>query len=124
MSPFFLTKGDRRPLFVVTLVDDYGEATEASVNLTTAGSAGFSMFGPSPGTALKITRGSAAVTSAAQGELTYSWTAGDVDTAGTFWADAKIYWADGRAETFPNSKQSGDGGTKYWEIVIDEGTGS
>lgn len=118
--PFYMAKGDRRPLFVVSLVDDYGEATEAPVNLTTAGSAGFAMRVAGTSTQ-QITRSSASITNAAQGEVTYTWGAGQTDTAGTYEADVKIWWNDGKPETFPNSKASGDDGTKYWKIIIEDG---
>jgi len=124
--PFYITKGDRRPLFVVNLVDDYNEPSESAVNLTTAGSANFSMRGPMVGgvaAGTVINRLAGSITNAVQGEFTYPWSASDTTTAGTFQADTKVYWNDGKPETFPNSKVSGDDGTKFWTIIIEDGMG-
>ena len=67
-------------------------------------------MGTAPGTAVKINRGSAAITSAATGEVTYSWGTADTDTAATYQAEIEIVWNDGKAETFPNDS--------YWEVVV------
>jgi hypothetical protein len=106
---FTIKQGDRRPLFVVVLKDNIGEAGEAAVNLTTATSAFFNMRAENAG-AIKINRGSAAITSAAAGEVTYSWGTADVNTAGNFEAEMAIVWNDGKEETFPNDS--------YWEVTI------
>ncbi len=106
---FKIKQGDRRPSFVVALLDNYGEPTEAAVNLTTAGTAYFNMR-LGVGGAIKINRGVATITTPATGVVTYAWGASDTDTAGTFQAEIEVLWADGKAETFPN-----DG---YWDVVI------
>jgi hypothetical protein len=106
---FPIKQGDRRPLFVVALKDNFGEVGEAAVDLTTAGSALFNMRAASGG-AVKVNRGSAAITTPASGIVTYSWGTADVDEAGTYEAEMEILWNDGKAETFPN-----DG---YWEVEI------
>jgi hypothetical protein len=103
---FTIKQGDRRPLFVVALKDNYGEVDEAAVDLTTAGSALFNMR--SSGGAVKISRGSAAITTPATGIVTYSWGTADVDTAGSYQAELEIVWNDGKAETFPNDS--------YWDV--------
>lgn len=111
--PFELKQNDRRPVFVVVLKDDFGEPSEAIVNLTTATSAVFNMRAENAG-AVKINRGTAAITNAAGGEVTYNWVAGDTDTVGAFEAEVEILWNDGKAETFPG----GPSAESYWEITI------
>lgn len=107
---FSIKQNDTRPLFVVVLKDDFGEPTEAPVNLTTAGGTAFFNMRAVSGGAVKITRGTALVTNAAAGEITYSWTASDTNTVGAYEAELEVQWAGGKVETFPN-----DG---YWEINV------
>jgi hypothetical protein len=113
---FEIKQGDRRPLFVVVLKDDFGEATESIVNLTTAGHAsGTAFFNMRQvGGAVKISRGTATITNAAGGEVTYSWGTADTNTAGAFEAEVEIIWNDGKPETFPG----GPGGGSYWDVTI------
>ena len=108
---FTIKQNDRRPVFVVILKDNFGEQTEAPVNLTTVtgGTASFNMRAANGG-AIKINRGTAQITSAAAGEVTYSWTAIDTNTVGSYEAEIEVIWSDGKAETFPN-----DG---YWDVEI------
>jgi hypothetical protein len=106
---FTIKQGDRRPLFVVALKDNFGEVGEAAVDLTTAGSALFNMRAENGG-ATKINRGSATITTPASGIVTYSWGTADVDTVGTYEAEMEIVWGDGKAETFPNDS--------YWTVEI------
>jgi hypothetical protein len=110
---FEIKQGDRRPLFVVVLKDDFGEPSESIVNLTTATSAVFNMRAANAG-AVKVNRGSATITNAAGGEVTYSWGTADTNTAGSFEAEVEITWNDGKPETFPG----GPGGGNYWSITI------
>jgi hypothetical protein len=110
---FEIKQNDRRPLFVVVLKDDFGEATEAVVNLTTATSAFFNMR--LVGGAVKINRGSAAITNAAGGEVTYSWGTADTDTVGAYEAEVEIVWNDGKPETFPGGPSAGG---SYFQITI------
>lgn len=113
-DPFEIKQNDRRPFFVVLLRDNYGETTESAVDLTTAGSAVFNMKqASSPGT-VKINRGSASITDAPAGEVTYQWGTADTDTAGSYLAEIEVAWNDGKPETFP----SGPSGGSYWEITI------
>jgi hypothetical protein len=107
---FEIKQNDRRPLFVVALKDDYGESTESAVNLTTATSAAFNMREVDGATV--INHGSAAITNAAGGEVTYSWGTADLLTVGDFEAEVEITWNDGKKETFPN--------TGYWEVTVND----
>lgn len=109
---FTLKQGDQRPLFVVVLKDNIGEDDEATVNLTTATSAVFNMVDES-GSPVKINRGSASITDAANGEVTYTWGTADTNTVGTYNAELEVTWNDGKPETFPNDS--------YWTVeVVDD----
>ena len=110
--PFEIKRGDTRPLFVVALKDDFGEVSEAVVDLTTATNAFFNMR--LEGGAVKVSRGTAAITDAANGEVTYSWGTADTDTAGAYQAEVEIAWPDSKVETFPG----GPAGGTYWQITI------
>lgn len=107
---FNIKQNDRRPVFVVGLVDDAGEDTESPVNLTTASSAVFNMRLASPPNTVKISRGSMAITNAASGECTYTWGTADTTLNGTFDAEVEITWNDGKVETFPNND--------YFEVIV------
>lgn len=109
---FTLKKRDRRPLFVVVLKDNIGELTEAVVDLTTAGNVFFNMRQADNPFTVVVNRGSAAITDAAGGEVTYTWGTADVATAGDYEAEVEVVWGDGKAETFPNDS--------YWDITITE----
>jgi hypothetical protein len=115
---FEIKQGDRRPLFVVVLKDDFGEATESIVNLTTAGHASGTAFfnmrlAEAPQT-VRVSRGTAVITNAAGGEVTYSWGTADTAVAGAYHAEVEIIWNDGKPETFPG----GPGGGSYWDVTI------
>lgn len=112
---FEIKQNDRRPLFVVVLVDDYGEATEAPVDLTTAGSAYFNMRSHTGGT-VRVNRGSAQITNATAGEVTYAWGTTDTNVVGTYDAEMEIIWSDTKPETFPG----GPSGGSYWSVIISD----
>ena len=110
---FSIKTGDRRPLFVVVLKDNYGEEDEAVVDLNTATGTVFNMRLVGGGTI--VNRGSAAFNpavypAAGAGEVTYSWGTADTATAGDYLAEVEVTWNDGKRETFPN-----DG---YWDVTI------
>jgi hypothetical protein len=109
---FEIKQNDRRPLFVAVLKDDFGEVSESIVNLTTATSAFFNMR--LVGGAVKVNRGTATISDAAGGEVTYSWGTADTDTAGAYEAEVEIIWNDGKPETFPG----GPAGGSYFEITV------
>jgi len=105
---FSLKQFDTAPAFVVALKDNFGETNEAAVNLTTASSAVFNMR--SVGGSLYISRGSATITSASTGVVTYNWGTADARTAGAYEAEIEIIWANGTIETFPNDS--------YWDVTV------
>lgn len=92
---FTIKQFDTRPLFVGILNDEDGV-----VNLTTAGSVVFNMR--STAGSLVINRGTAAITSAAQGQVTYTWGTGDLNTVGDYEGEFEVIWNDGKRETFPS----------------------
>lgn len=110
---FEIKQHDRRPFFVVVLKDDFGEPTETVVNLTTATSAVFNMR-VKPGGSVKVNRGSASISNAAGGEVTFPWGTADTDTIGTFESEVEITWNDGKAETFPGGPTAGS----YWDVIV------
>jgi hypothetical protein len=108
---FTLKQFDTAPAFVVALKDNFGETNEAAVNLTTASSAVFNMR--SLAGSVYISRGSAAITSASTGVVTYNWGTADARTVGSYEAEIEIVWANGTIETFPNDS--------YWTVsVVDD----
>lgn len=112
---FEIKQNDRRPLFVVVLVDDYGETTETVVDLTTAGTAYFNMRSHTGGT-LRVNRGIAQITNATAGEVTYPWGTADTSVVGTFDAEIEVLWNDLKPETFPG----GPSGGTYWQVIISD----
>lgn len=107
---FTIKQNDTAPAFVVALKDDFGELTEASVDLTTASAALFSMRS---GTTVKINKAAGTITDAANGEVTYNWGTADTDTAGSYEAELEVTWSDSTVETFPNDS--------YWDVeVVDD----
>lgn len=92
---FTIKQFDRRPLFVGVLTDENGV-----VNLTTAGTVFFNMR--TEAGSIKINRGTAAITSAAAGQVTYTWGTADLDTVNSYQAEFEVVWNDGKAETFPS----------------------
>lgn len=108
---FEIKQNDRRPLFVVALKDDFGEESEAAVNLTTSGTVLFNMRDANSGE-VKISRGTASITNAAGGEVTYNWGTADTNTAGTYVAEMEVLWNDGKVETFPNNG--------YWDVMVND----
>ena len=70
------------------------------------------------GGATKVNRGSATITNAAGGEVTYAWGTADTDTAGDFEAEVEVIWNDGKPETFPSGLNGTDDATGYWPVRI------
>jgi BppU N-terminal domain len=110
---FEIKKGDRRPFFVVPLVDNYGQQDEDAVDLSTATGAVFNMRDKATGT-IRVNRGTAQITNPTQGEVTYQWAALDTSVVGTYEAEIEIAWPSGLPETFPNGPTAGT----YWEVII------
>lgn len=92
---FVTKKGDEEPPLEATLEDADGNPKD----LTNANSVQFHMKDPTADTA-KVDK-AGAIDSAADGEVSYSWDAEDVDTTGEFEAEFEVTWSDGDTETFP-----------------------
>lgn len=102
---FRIKTNDTSPKLAVTLEDALGNA------IGLAGcSARFHMkaFGAS---SLKIDS-VATITDVVAGKVEYSWTGTDTDTAGTYYGEIEVTYADAKIETFPNSG--------YFTIIIKE----
>lgn len=115
MAAFEIKRGDLRPFFVTVLQDDLA-STPTIVNLTTATSVVFNMGTSVAGAlgATKVSRGSATISNAAGGEVTYQWGTADTNAAGDFLAEVEVIWNDGKPETFPG----GPTGGKYWAVTV------
>ena len=102
---FRIKTNDTSPKLAVTLEDALGNA------IGLAGcSARFHMkaFGAS---SLKIDS-VATITDDVAGKVEYSWTGTDTDTAGTYYGEIEVTYADNAIETFPNNG--------YFTIIIKE----
>lgn len=107
---FTIKQNDQRPFFTVILKDDFGEETEAVVDLTTATSVTFSMR-VAGGGAVKVNKQAADIApDPTTGEVTYEWDATDLDTVGEYEAEVEVTWNDGKVETFPN--------LDYWDVIV------
>jgi hypothetical protein len=101
---FTIKQGDTRPKLVAVLSE-----SGTPIDLTTATSVKLLMRVTGSVGAAKVDA-AATITSAAAGEVTYTWLAADTDTAGTYDAEWEITWSDGGIETVPN-----DG---YFTVVV------
>ena len=102
---FRIKTNDTSPKLALTLEDALGNA----VGLAGC-SARFHMkaFGAS---SLKIDA-AASIEDNVNGTIEYSWTGTDTDTAGTYYGEIEVTYADSTIETFPNNG--------YFTIIIKE----
>lgn len=94
MADFLIKRGDTLPELERTLTDASG-----AVDLSGA-SVVFRMASRESG-ATVVDR-SATVVSASAGTVKYAWQTGDTATAGTYSAEFRVTFGDGRILTFPN----------------------
>ncbi len=111
-SGWKMKKGDLLPILDVVLRDSQG-----AVNLSGATSATFKMSTPqdvADNSAPKIDAVAAidGDQGANPGKVTYTWTSGDTDTIGTFWAEIVVLYTS-KTITYPN------GGYYIVEILED-----
>lgn len=69
------------------------------VDLTTAASVKFLMSNVIVGL---VTNAAASITTAATGQVAYTWVSGDTALAGVFKAEFEVTWSTGKKQTFPN----------------------
>ena len=103
---FRIKTNDTSPKLAVTLED----ANSNAINVTGANGVRFHMkaFGA---TALKIDA-PMTITNATGGIVQYSWVAADTDTAGTYYGEVEVTYADNTVETFPNNG--------YFTVIVKE----
>jgi hypothetical protein len=106
---FTIKQNDTRPAWSVPIKENYGESSEAALDLTEAASVKFLMRQKNDTGAPKVDA-AATIEDAEAGVVSYTWEAGDTDTAGNFDAEVEITWDDGGVETVPNDS--------YWDITI------
>jgi hypothetical protein len=102
---FRIKTNDTSPKLAATLEDANG----GSVNISGA-SARFHMKA-FESTSLKVDS-PMTITDASGGTLQYSWVNADTDTAGTYYGEIEVTYADSAVETFPNNG--------YFTIIITE----
>lgn len=90
---FFLKRGDTSPAIRFALTPD--------VDLTGA-TVVFTMVGPGLSGSTVVDREAAAIVQANPGIVQYDWQAGDTSTAGKFFAEFEVTYADNTVETYPN----------------------
>ena len=95
-DPHYMKQGDTASIMKRTLVNAFG----SPVNLTGA-SLKFSMR-VKPGGATKVDRASATISNAGLGEVQYSFSASDTNTADEFESEWEVSFSDGSVQTFPN----------------------
>ena len=103
---FFIKRNDDNPSLDVALQDDKGRP----VNVTGATTV-FHMRNAADDT-VKVSSGTTSTLNATRGEVRYSWSTSDTDTAGNFEGEFQVTFSGGGVQTFPN-----DG---YIDIIIFE----
>lgn len=103
---FRIKTSDTSPKLAVTLED----ANSNAINVTGANGVRFHMkaFGA---TALKVDA-PMTITNATGGIVQYPWVASDTDTAGTYYGEVEVTYADNTVETFPNNG--------YFTVIVKE----
>ena len=103
---FFIKRNDDQPTLDVALRDDKNRPVDV-----TGASVVFHMRNTADDTT-KISGASVTVLAASKGEVRYSWTTTNTNTAGNFEAEFQVSFSDGGVQTFPN-----DG---YIDVIITE----
>lgn len=90
-----MRQNDRRPVLVLALTDSAGDP----LDLTSA-SATFTMTQVGVATP-KVNAAACTIPTPTNGQVVYSWAAGNTDTVGLFKAEVVITWSSGVTQTFP-----------------------
>jgi len=101
VQTFSIKQNDTRPILKAQLLD----AEELPVNLTAVNAIEFHMRVYPAGTT-KIAAGSVTINNATQGQVQYSFSASDTNTADTYEAEFEVTYSDGTIQTFPNDTQA------------------
>ena len=94
-SHFYIKKDDTQPAITANLTD----ANDAAVNLT-GSTVKFNMRVDPAGTT-KVSLQGVTIEDAEAGQVSYSWTSSDTDTADDFEAEFQVTFAGGAVQTFP-----------------------
>lgn len=106
---YYLKRGDTARSIQVTLRDP----DDAAVNLSSASGVKFIMrLKSARGSATPKVAAPAVVVTAASGIVRYDWTAADVDTPGTYYAEWEVTWPSSKPDTYPSNG--------YNEIIIQQ----
>ena len=103
---FFIKRNDDQPTLDVALRDDKNRPVDV-----TGASVVFHMRNTADDTT-KISGASVTVLAASKGEVRYSWTTVNTNTAGNFEAEFQVTFSDGGVQTFPNDT--------YIDVIITE----
>ena len=109
MARLVLKKDDLKPIVTATLTDASGDA----IDLSTSTGIKFIMKSPSSSTA-KVDS-SAAIITATDGTVSYTWTTGDTDTSGSYQAEFEVNWGSDVYQTYPAEG--------YMDIIINPDLG-
>mgnify|MGYP002626463953 FL=1 len=93
---FYIKQNDTRPTITATLIDGDG-----SLAALTGATVSFKMR--KVGSTSATVDSSASVTSIANGEVTYTWSASDTATVGSYEGEFQVTYSSGGIQTFPNS---------------------
>jgi len=93
---FYIKQNDTRPAITATLIDGDG-----SLAALTGATVVFKMRKVG-GTAVTV-NSSATVTSVDNAEVTYTWSASDTSTVGSYEGEFEVTYSSGGVQTFPNS---------------------
>jgi hypothetical protein len=94
-SHFYIKQFDTRPAITANLTD----ANDAAVNLTGA-TVKFNMRVDPAGT-VKVELGTSVIENSEAGQVSYSWSSTDTNTADDYEAEFQVTFAGGAVQTFP-----------------------